>query len=135
LFTFNFVGCRRCGQKYNILLPPNLKETILNNIETLSKTNRVVIYGLNYHAVKLFKNVEVSDNVWFIEDTDIKQNMFISGKHVFKSDIISSQNIDIVVICVPMYYNQIKDKIQRDNSSTKIISVLDLLTPDVKLCL
>ena len=134
LFTTNFLGCKRCGQRYNIVLPTKLRANIENNIKKLlKKFNKLAIWGINYHTNDLFKNSSVlqNANIYPVDISHTKRKMKLYGKQIYPPDVINTENIEVVVISIPVYFSQIDGQIKANHKNVKkVIDICSLVDSD-----
>jgi hypothetical protein len=133
LFTTNFLGCKNCGQRYNTVLPPELRNNIDNNLKKLmTQYGKVAVWGINYHTADLFKNSKVlcGDYIYPVDISETKRKMDLYGKRVFLPEIINTENLEVVVVAIPVYFNQIDGQIKANYEHVKkIIDICQLLDP------
>lgn len=131
LFATNFLDCKCCGQKYNIMIPKKLLAEIGKNVEALCEEyGKIAVWGCNYHTTKVFESVPElqKDTVYPIDVSEIKQQLRIGGRKVNAADIIGKEGIECVVIAIPAYYNQIELQIKYQYPEVKrVIDICDLL--------
>ena len=133
LFTMNFLPCKKCGQKFNVPLFPELRENIDNNFKKLlKKYQKVAVWGINYHSSDLFKNSDLlrNDNIFPIDISETKRKMDLFGKKIYPSEIIILENIKVVVIAVPVYFTQIAPQIKANQRNVvEVIDICSLIDP------
>lgn len=136
LFSANFLACKHCGQRYNIVLPPELRANIDNNIsKLLEKYGKVAIWGINYHAADLFRNSKVLHdmNIYPIDISHIKRKMDLYGKRISGPEIIKKKNIEVVIVPIPAYVNEITGYIKANYKNVKeVLDVCSLTDPNYK---
>ena len=127
LFTTNFLGCKNCGQRYNTILPKELRVNIEKNItKLLEKYGKLAIWGINYHTVDLFRNSTVlrSAKVYPVDISETKRKMDLYGKKICPPEIINTENIEVVVVAIPVYFSQIHGQIKLNHKNVK--QVIDI---------
>lgn len=133
LFMINFVGCSKCGHKYNLELTDELTYQIEKNMEKLlNEFNCIGMWGMNTNAYDLINmsNVIKNDRIKLIDISEVAQNIAISGKKVNSPDVIYSDNIEAIVVCVPHHYSPISERIISQYKDVKrIINILELINP------
>jgi anaerobic magnesium-protoporphyrin IX monomethyl ester cyclase len=133
MFSASFLACTGCGQRYNVVLPDELRKNIDDNIIKLQvKYGKVAIWGINYHASDLFKYSEVlSDtNIIPVDISETKRKMDLYGKCIQSPDVITGMDISVVVIAIPNYFMEIAGQIQSAFPHVKkIIDVCSLVDP------
>ena len=98
LFATNFLDCKCCGQKYNIMIPKKLLADIGKSVESLCEEyGKIAVWGCNYHTTKVFESVPElqKDTVYPIDVSEIKQQLWIGGRKV-NADIIIQRISDIL---------------------------------------
>ncbi len=134
LFATNFLPCEECGQRYNILIPEKLLNCMNNNIsKILNKYKKVALWGINYHSAKIFDvvNMLTDQGVYAIDSSEIKQQLVLNGKQVHDPNVIEKEKIDVVIIAIPAYYNQIELQIKYQYPNVKkVIDICSLLKDD-----
>jgi radical SAM superfamily enzyme YgiQ (UPF0313 family) len=136
LFTTNFLGCKKCGQRYNMVLPRQLRLNIDNNITKLLEIyGKLALWGINYNTADLFKYSSVlrSEFIYPIDISQTKRKMDLYGKAIFPPEIINSQNIKAVVVLIPVYFSQIDGQIKANHKDVKkVIDICSLVDPELK---
>jgi len=134
LFSSSFLACKNCGQRYNIPLPKEFRTNIDNNITNLLEEHRrLAVWGINYHTVDLFKKSDVLTNteIYPIEISNVKRKMDLYGKKINPPEIINTKNIEVVIVPIPAYINEITGRIKTDYKNVKkVIDVCELVNPD-----
>ncbi len=134
LFTTNFLGCKKCGQRYNTVLPAELRVNIDNNItKLLEKYGKLAIWGINYNTADLFKYSSVlrNTNIYPVDISETKRKMELYRKQIFAPEIINTENIEVVIISIPVYFSQIDGQIKANHKNVqKVIDICSLLDPD-----
>ena len=134
LFTTNFLGCKGCGQRYNTVLPQQLRNIIDSNVEKLLvRHGKVGIWGINYHIADLFKYSKVLGDlmVFPIDISDAKRRMDLYGKTIVPPTVIDEEGITAVVVAIPVYFSQIAEQIKLHYPCvTAIIDICSLVDPD-----
>lgn len=135
LFSSTFLACKHCGQKYNMVLPAELRTNIENNVTKLLKRyGKLAIWGINYHTADLFKqsNVLREANIYPIDISEIKRKMVLYGRRIFPPEIIDTENIDVVVVAIPAFFREIEGQLKAspDHRMKKVIDVSRLADPD-----
>ena len=132
LFMTNFLSCPVCGQRYNITLDSKITDRIGQNIANLlEKYNKIAVWGVNYNTFQLFRHVKQlqMEHIYPIDSSEIKQELFLEGKKVTSPTTITCEGIDLVVIAIPAYFNQISLQIKYQFPNVKeIVDICDLLT-------
>ncbi len=133
-FTTNFLGCRKCGQRYNAILPPQLREAIDTNITgLLARYGKVAIWGINYHTADLFRHSTAlqSTGVFPLDISEAKRKMDLYGKDIFAPDTIKTENIEAVIVAIPVYFSQIEGQIKSNYKNVRaIIDLCRLIDPE-----
>lgn len=131
LFATNFLDCKCCGQKYNIMIPKKLLKQLGRNVEKLGEEyEKIAVWGCNYHTTKVFESIQElqKDTVYPIDVSQIKQQLYIGGRKVNPAEVINTENIECVVIAIPAYYNQIELQIKYQYPRVKkVVDICDLL--------
>lgn len=134
LFTMNFLICTHCGQKYTSVLPTEFLLNIENNItKLLEKYGKLAMWGINYHTADLFKNSNVlrNTNIYPVDISEIKRKMDLYGKQICTPEIINTENIEVVVVSIPVYFSQIDGQIKANHKNVKkVIDICRLIDPD-----
>ena len=135
LFATNFLGCSHCGQRYNIMIPQQLMRNIGKNIDYLCKKYmKVAIWGVNYHTFKLFDSIPElnQDSIFPVDVSTIKQELILKSRKVSPAKIISQENVPVVVIAIPAYYNQIELQIKYQYPQVeKVVDICDLIVEEM----
>jgi radical SAM superfamily enzyme YgiQ (UPF0313 family) len=135
VFSSSFLSCKKCGQRYNVMLTDELRLNIDDNInKLLEEYGRIGIWGINYHLVDLFKKSEVlkKPEIYPIEISEIKRKINLYGKQVNSQEIISAKNIEAIVVSIPAYINEITGRIKTDYKQVKkIIDICELIKPNL----
>jgi radical SAM superfamily enzyme YgiQ (UPF0313 family) len=133
LFTTNFLGCKACGQRYNIVLPDEIRRTIDNHVLRLLDTYRkVAIWGINYHTADLFKHSSVlrGPHVYAIDISESKRMMDLYGQKIASPETIETEQIEVVIVAIPVYYSQIEGQIKANHKGVKrVIDLSQLADP------
>ncbi len=134
LFAANFLGCQRCGQRYNTVLPPELRQNVDTNLERmLALYGRVAVWGINYHTADLFRNSAVfrGEGVFPVDISTTKRMMDLYGRQVAPPEVIDSEEIPAVIIAIPVYFNQIEAQIRKNHPQVRqIIDICRLIDPE-----
>lgn len=135
LFSSSFMACKKCGQKYNVAQPPEAVKNISENTEKLiNRHGKICIWGVNYHLLNLVDKSAVlrdSEEVFFVDSSKSKQLMDLFGKKVFPPDEIAKQDIKVVIIPIPAYYNEIEARALSSYPCIKhIIDITWLMSPN-----
>jgi radical SAM superfamily enzyme YgiQ (UPF0313 family) len=134
LFMTNFLGCKHCGQRYNTVLPFELRANIENNItKLLEKYGKLAIWGINYHTADLFKNSSMlrNSNIYPVDISETKRNMDLYGKKICSPEIINTEKIEAVVVAIPIYFSQIDGQIKANHKNViTVIDICRLVDPD-----
>lgn len=133
MFSASFLPCKKCGQRYNVILPDELRANVDNNIKKLlEKRGKVAIWGINYHAADLFRNSEIlrGENVYPVDISKTKREMDLYGKRIYSPDIIDSENIETVIISIPNYFSEIEGQIKSHHKNVAPpIDICSLVNP------
>jgi len=133
LFAANFLGCKKCGQRYNIVLPDVIRQNIDTNIVRLLETyGKVAVWGINYHTADLFKHSDIlrGPNVYPVDISGTKSMMDLYGKRIHSPDIIQPEDIPVVIVAIPVYYSQIDGLIRMKYTNVrKIFDICQLAEP------
>ena len=133
LFTTNFLGCKECGQRYNIVLPDVIRQNIDANFGRLLESHgKVAVWGINYHTADLFKHSDVlhSQAIYPVDISGTKSMMDLYGKHIHLPEIIQTEEIPVVIVAIPVYYSQIEGLIRMKYPNVKhIFDVCQLAEP------
>lgn len=131
LFATNFIGCSKCGQRYNISIPRELLDNIGRNVEGIcEKYGNIGVWGVNYHTMKVFDSVPQlnTDKIYPIDVSTIKQNLVLNTRKVNHANVIEDKSIDTVIIAIPAYFNQIELQIKYQYPNVKrVIDICDLI--------
>ena len=134
LFTTNFLGCRECGQRYNIVLPDEIRSNIDDSVKRLlDEYGKVAVWGVNYHTSDLFRHSSVlrGGNVYPVDISETKQMMDLYGKRVLAPEVINTEAIEAVVVAIPAYFSQIDGQIRTNhNQVRKVVDICRLLDPE-----
>jgi len=134
LFAASFLACEHCGQRYNVVLPDEVRLIIDNNIrKLLDRYGKLAVWGINYHTANLFKKSTVlkNANVYSIEISELKRKMDLYGKEINPPEIINSENIKVVIVPIPAYINEITGRIRANYKNVKkVIDICELINPD-----
>lgn len=134
LFAASFLACEHCGQRYNVVLPDEFRLIIDNNIrKLLDRYGKLAVWGINYHTADLFKKSKaLSDpKVYSIEISELKRKMDLYGKQINPPEIINSENIEVVIVSIPAYINEITGRIRANYKNVKkVIDICELINPD-----
>lgn len=131
LFSSSFLACKYCGQRYNISLPSEFRANIDDNLKRLlERYNQLAIWGINYHTADLFKksNILNNTNIYPVDISEVKKKMDLYGKKVNSPEIINTKNIEIVIVPIPAYINEITGKIKTNYPNVKkVIDICELI--------
>jgi len=137
LLVNNFVGCTKCGQKYNVALPNDVRKNIdYNIIKILKKYCSVGVWGINSHATDLVENSNIlSDKkVFLIDISETAQKMLISGKKVNSPNIIKDKDLKAVVVFLPHHFVGIEERIRKEYSGgVKVVNIIELISPNYEV--
>ncbi len=133
LFTTNFLGCQQCGQRYNIVLPDEIRRNIDANVTRLiEKYGKVAVWGINYHTADLFKHSAVlrGPNVYPVDISGTKRMMDLYGQRVLDPDVIRTENIPVAIVAIPVYFSQIDGNIRlKYKNVERIYDICQLAEP------
>lgn len=134
LFASSYLACKSCGQRYNVVLPEKILKNIDNNITNLLKRyGKLGIWGINYHTTNLFKRSTVfkDASIYPIDISEIKRKMDLYGKQINSPDIINKEDIEVVIVPIPAYFNEITERIKTNYKNVKkVIDICELINPD-----
>ena len=120
-----------------MILPDEIIKIIEDNIRKLMKKyGKIGVWGINYHTVNLFKRSKVlkEKDIYSIEISNIKRKMDLFGKEINNPYIITKEGIEIVIVPIPAYINEITARIKTDYKNVKkIIDICELTNPDYKI--
>lgn len=137
LFTMNFLPCQKCGQKYNVPLPPQLRTNIENNVNKLvAEYGKVAVWGINYHSADLFNNSPVLQNgsIFPVDISETKRKMALYGRQIFAPQIINDEGIRAVIVAIPVYFTQIASQIESGHKKVvQVVDICSLTDPDYRL--
>lgn len=137
MFAMNFIDCGKCGQKYNVPLPPELRANIeINTAKLLAKYEKVAVWGVNYHVLDLFKKSAVlrNENVFLIDISETKRKMNLYGKTIMEPEVVNSNDIKAVVVAIPVYFTQIESQIESNHEHVHdVIDICWLTDPDYRI--
>lgn len=127
LFAIDYISCNHCGQKYNIPIPPQLRENLDKNVAILlKKYGKVAIWGMTLGIMDLFKqsNILREPNVYPIDISESKRQMDFHGKKIHAPAVLDEEDIPVVVIAVPSHAGQILSQVKEDHP--KVIEIIDI---------
>lgn len=134
LFSSSFLACKHCSQRYNVLLPDEILTSIENNIANLLKRySNIAVWGINYHTANLFKRSTIlkDPHVYPVEISELKRKMDLYGKQIKSPDIITKENIKVIIVPIPAYINEITERIKENHKNVeRVIDVCELTNPD-----
>ena len=103
-----------------------------DNIKTLLVSNKIALWPVVAGIVKLFelsKELQ-NDNVYLVDSSQYKQGMSLCGKKVYAPDIISDEDISIVILTTTTYISSaIIDRINTNFPNVAIKTVGQLFFP------
>ena len=127
LFSFDYIACSKCGQKYSMPCPDVIFENIERNVTFLCKIyNKVAIWGITQQIMMLFKRsatIQGSD-VFPIDISESKQGLTLYGKTVRSPDVIDIENIRVVLIGAPALGSQISSMVRE--RFPNVIEIIDI---------
>jgi radical SAM superfamily enzyme YgiQ (UPF0313 family) len=133
LFTTNFLGCQKCGQRYNIVLPDEIRRNIDDNVTRLiERFGKVAVWGVNYHTADLFKHSHVlsGPGVYPVDISGTKRMMDLYGKKILDPDVIRDEDIAVAIVAIPVYFSQIDGNIRLKYPNVKrIYDICQLAEP------
>ncbi|MBF0299047.1 MAG: cobalamin-dependent protein [Oligoflexia bacterium] len=136
LFSANFIACKRCGQKYNAVLPTEFRENLEKNVlELLKEHGKIATWGVNYHTVDLYKNSQIlkHNNIFPIDISETKRKMDLYGKEINSPEIINKEGIEVVIVSIPEYYRQIDQQIKSNFKNVKkVIDICGLVNSNFR---
>ncbi len=134
LFASTFLGCEKCGQRYNVTIPEKLLENLGKNTKILfERYGHIAFWGVNYHSAKIFDSVKELNTEWIypIDSSEIKQQLVLNERPVFAPKVISKKAIKVVVVMIPAYFNQIELQIKYQFPMVeKVIDICELVNKD-----
>jgi anaerobic magnesium-protoporphyrin IX monomethyl ester cyclase len=134
LMAATFVSCKKCGQRYNITMPDDIRQNFETNLEKLlEKYGNLAIWGINYHTSGLVKNSKtlLGPNVYPIDISSTKRMMDLYGQKISPPEILNEKNITALIILIPVYFNEIAGRVRSNyQHADKIIDVCSLLDPN-----
>lgn len=133
LFSSSFIACHHCGQRYNMNLPDSVVKIIDENVtKLLNRSDKIAIWGINYHTANLFKKSTVlkNDNIYPVDISELKQKMDLYGMKINSPSILNSENIEMVIVPIPAYINEITERIKSNYKNVKkVIDICELINP------
>ena len=130
-FAASFLSCKKCGQRFNLILPDYLYENInLNIAATVKKYSRVAIWGINFQTVNLIKKATAlqNDQITYVDISSTKRKMILHGKNIYHPQIVNQEQIEAVIVMIPPFFNEISGQIRTSYKGVKeIIDVCSLL--------
>ncbi|MFA5095947.1 MAG: radical SAM protein [Candidatus Omnitrophota bacterium] len=131
LFSIDYIYCSRCGQKYEIPNPPQLRENLDRHISILlEKYGKVAVWGLTLGIMDLFKHSKVlaSPNVFPVDISESKRKTDLFGKKIHSPEVLDSEKIPVVVVAVPSHGGQISCQVRENHHGvTEIIDICQLV--------
>jgi len=137
LFSSTFLGCKHCGEKYNLALPAEVRANIENNlVRLMEKYGKVALWGINYQTGDLFKpgNALQDERLYVVDISSMKQKMLLYGKRVFSPALLDEQEIDVVIVAIPAFYREIEGRIKASPGRRKrsVFDISRLTDPDFR---
>jgi hypothetical protein len=137
LFSINSVGCKKCGQKHNVVLPNELRENIDDNItRLLTQYKNIAMWGMNTHAYDLIKksNVINNANIHLIDISQVAQKVLIYDKKVNSPEIIEDKDVKAIIVCLPHHFIQIEQQIKKYYKNVvKVVNITELISKDFQV--
>ena len=134
--AFNFLTCRHCGKKYNMILPDDLRANIENNLtKLLDKYDKLAVWGINYVCVDLFQKSAAlgSKHVYPVDISDSAQKSDVLGRRIYSPSVIGEQGIKAVVVALPHYFTLIKERIEGNYPGVAVYDICGLMQSIVTL--
>lgn len=135
IFRPNYLNCLFCEESYNIIYPSDLYKTIDRNLtKLLSLYDKLGIWcmSLPFQDIVKKSNVIFSDNIYFIDISEISQNSNIYGKKIYPPSILNEKIIPLVICTLPTYQSTIEKRIEKDHKSVqKVIPLHQLCNPNL----
>jgi radical SAM superfamily enzyme YgiQ (UPF0313 family) len=134
MFTRNVLTCNKCGKRHKIPVMYEVTSTIDRNVEILlEKYDRIAFWGINDFFSDFSKHLNsvLSDSIYYVDDTQMKQGSRISGKVIYSPEIIKEKNIKLVIVPVRSIFTIIEQRVESDFKNVKTTkSILDLINCD-----
>ena len=132
LFILDELPCKVCGQRHRSPIPEILVKNVAKNTDLLiKKYGDVAFWGINsyfYAFVQNFKP-QLKEKIHFLDKSDLRCGLNISGYTVKYPNIIKEKNIKCVIVSVVKYYSNLKIQIKEEYPEVEqIISITELLS-------
>lgn len=132
LFISVSLTCSQCSQKHNTPFPISLQKAFTANVEKLLKQyQKIGIWGVTFHSIGLFNDFDVfkSPNIVAIDNSSTKQMIDLYGKKVFSPDVLSVENIPLVISFYPnstqqllLQINEMYPNVEKVMDASELIS-------------
>lgn len=127
LFAIDYIHCSKCGQKYDIPYPIELRKNIDKNVsKLLEKYKKISLWGMTFPVMDLIKESKVlpNKNVFLVDISESKSKTNICKKTISTPEIIRKENIKVVIVGVPPHFAQIFS--QAKENYTKVEKIIDI---------
>ena len=128
LFSITSILCSTCGQRYEMPILKEMKETFSKNISRLvDKYGKVAIWGINDKVVELISDLS-KENIILVDISHIKQGIKVGEFIINNPEILKKIKVTTVIICVPFLYSSIKMQIKNEYENiNNIIEIRDII--------
>lgn len=131
-FTRNVLTCTQCGGKHKVPIIEDIKNSINENVEVLLKEyGKVAFWGINDYFADVSRQFKVlsDSNVYFVDNSEIKQGSMVNNKTINSPEILKKLDINLVIIPVVSLFTTIEKQVKSDFQNVdRIVSILDLIT-------
>lgn len=130
IFRPSYLGCVFCGESQSIVYPSAFYEDIEINVAALlAAYDKVAVWCMSIPFQNVVKDSKVllSDNVFFIDISEISQRSTILGKTIHSPAILDAEEIPIVICTLPTYQSTIEKRVEADHHSVQAVIQLHQL--------
>lgn len=130
-FIAESLTCKNCGRRHYSPIPDAIVDRILSNLtKLLNQFGQICFWGVNPYFYMLGEKLNISDkNIFYVDKSEIRHGINISGGKVQSTDVIRERNIQCVIVTVPQYYASLAPTIETECPCIKrLLSISELLS-------
>lgn len=137
LFVTETLACIKCGRKHVSPIPEDVITRITHGINKLTEYyGKIAIWGVNAYIYGLMEKLNgiSTEQVVFVDKSEMRQGLDISGHIVKPTRIIQDDNLKCVVVAVVQYYSALIKPISDEFPGVeRLLCISDLLADDLSL--
>jgi radical SAM superfamily enzyme YgiQ (UPF0313 family) len=134
LFVTETLACIKCGRKHVSPIPDDVVMRIKQGIKRLVENyGQIAIWGVNSYIYSLTEKLtDISpEQVVFVDKSNMRHGLDISGHIVKSTDIIRENNLKVVIVAVVQYYSGLVGPIRDEFPGIeRLLCISDLLVDE-----